>query len=39
MNTSDGVPVSANWARDQVVIHFKDGKVRKYSAQQSFQNI
>jgi hypothetical protein len=39
LNTSGGVPVSANWAGDQVVVHFSDGKVRKYSAQQSFQNI
>lgn len=39
LNTSGGTPVSANWAGENVVVTMSDGKVRKYSLQQTYITI
>jgi hypothetical protein len=39
LNTSGGIPVMANWAGDTVNVTMSDGKVRKYSMQQSYITI
>ncbi len=35
LNTSGGTPVAANWAGENVIVTMADGKVRKYSLQQT----
>jgi hypothetical protein len=36
LNTSGGTPVSANWSGENVNVTMADGKVRKYSLQQTY---
>jgi hypothetical protein len=36
LNTSGGTPVSANWAGENVIVNMADGKVRRYTLQQSY---
>ena len=39
LNTSGGTSVSANWACENVIVNMADGKVRRYSLQQTFHII
>jgi hypothetical protein len=36
LNTSGGIPVSAHWSGENVIVTMRDGKVRRYTLQQSF---
>lgn len=36
LNTSGGTPLSASWSGENVIVTMADGKVRKYSLQQTF---
>ena len=39
LNTSGGTPVSAHWAGENVIVNMSDGKVRRYSLQQTYHVI
>jgi hypothetical protein len=39
LNTSGGTPVAAVWSGDTVNVTMEDGKVRKYSLQQTYMTI
>ena len=39
LNTSGGTPISAHWAGENVIVNMADGKVRRYTLQQSFHII
>lgn len=36
LNTSGGIAVSANWSGENVIVTMADGKVRKYTLQQTY---
>lgn len=36
LNTSGGTAVSANWSGENVIVTMADGKVRKYTLQQTY---
>lgn len=39
LNTSGGTPVSAHWAGEAVIVQMADGKVRRYTLQQTYTTI
>jgi hypothetical protein len=39
LNTSGGTPVSAVWSGENVIVTMADGKVRRYTLQQSYITI
>jgi hypothetical protein len=39
LNTSGGTPVSAHWSGDAVIVNMADGKVRRYTLQQTYTTI
>jgi hypothetical protein len=36
LNTSGETPVAANWSGENVIVTMADGKVRKYTLQQTY---
>ena len=36
LNMSGGTPVAANWSGENVIVTMADGKVRKYTLQQTY---